>query len=89
MERVPVNPLKGGFALVAKRAGVPVQTVCLEGNSEFLGKGWKWTRRPIFPLRYRMRLGGKFECGEEEETKAFGARIERHFMEEFSRGVEG
>ncbi|MDG2125449.1 MAG: lysophospholipid acyltransferase family protein [Verrucomicrobiales bacterium] len=89
MERLPVNTLKGGFALVAKRAEVPVQTVFLEGSSEFLGKGWNWWRRPVFPLRYRMRLGGKFCCGAGEETKGFVKRIEEHFFEEFSGGVGG
>ena len=48
---------KGGFALIAKRAGAPVQTVFIDSNSGFLGKGWPLWRKPQFPLRYRVRLG--------------------------------
>ena len=36
----PVNRFKGGFALIAKRAGAPVQTVFIETDNPFLGKGW-------------------------------------------------
>jgi 1-acyl-sn-glycerol-3-phosphate acyltransferase len=52
-----VDDFKGGFALIAKRVGAPVQTVFIESNSRFLGKGWPLTRKPEFPLRYRVRLG--------------------------------
>jgi 1-acyl-sn-glycerol-3-phosphate acyltransferase len=52
-----VDDFKGGFALIAKRAGAPVQTVFIESNSRFLGKGWPLTRKPEFPLLYRVRLG--------------------------------
>ena len=52
-----VNPFKGGFALIAKTTGVPVQTVFIETNSLFLSKGWPLFRMPIFPLIYRARLG--------------------------------
>jgi 1-acyl-sn-glycerol-3-phosphate acyltransferase len=54
---VPIGPLKGGVALIAKHAGVPVQTVLLESNSGFLGKGWPLLRAPEFPLTYRARPG--------------------------------
>jgi 1-acyl-sn-glycerol-3-phosphate acyltransferase len=52
-----VDDFKGGFALIAKRAGAPIQTVFIESNSRFLGKGWPLTKKPDFPLRYRVRLG--------------------------------
>jgi 1-acyl-sn-glycerol-3-phosphate acyltransferase len=35
----PVNAFKGGFLLMARRAGAPVQTVFLQNNSGYLGKG--------------------------------------------------
>lgn len=52
-----VDRFKGGFALIAQRAGVPVQTVFIDSNSPFLGKGWSLLRKPDFPLTYRVRLG--------------------------------
>ncbi len=57
----PVNPLKGGFLLIARRAGVPVQTVFLENNSRFLGKGWPLFRKPPLPVVVTARLGRRFE----------------------------
>ena len=52
-----IGGFKGGFALIAKQAGVPVQTVFIETNSRFLGKGWPLFRKPPFPLVYRARVG--------------------------------
>lgn len=52
-----VDPFKGGFALMAKHADVPVQTLFIESNSRFLRKGWSLLRKPDFPLVYRVRLG--------------------------------
>lgn len=52
-----VDRFKGGFALIAKRAGAVVQTVFIESSSRFLGKGWPLGRKPAFPLVYRVRLG--------------------------------
>lgn len=55
----PVGDFKGGFALIAKRAGARVQPVFIETTSRFLGKGWPLFRRPEFPLVYRIRLGDR------------------------------
>jgi len=58
--QAPLNPFKGAISLIARQAGVPVQTVFIEADSAFLGKGWPLTRRPELPLRYRVRLGRRF-----------------------------
>lgn len=55
-----IGAFKGGFALIAKRAGTSVQTVFIESNSGFLGKGWPLYRKPAFPVVYRVRLGQRF-----------------------------
>jgi 1-acyl-sn-glycerol-3-phosphate acyltransferase len=78
--RLPVGRFKPGFALIAQRAGVPVQTVFIETSSPFLGKGWRWSRRPPFPIRYRVRLGRRFTV--DGDAKAFSARLEGYFQEE-------
>jgi 1-acyl-sn-glycerol-3-phosphate acyltransferase len=57
----PINALKGGFLLIARRACVPVQTVFLEHNSGFLGKGWPLFRKPPIPVVVTARLGRRFE----------------------------
>jgi len=75
--RTPVNQFKGGFALIAKIADVPVQTVFIETNSPFLGKGWSLFRKPDFPLIYRARLGQRFEV--DGKIKVFVADMEGYY----------
>jgi 1-acyl-sn-glycerol-3-phosphate acyltransferase len=70
---------KSGFALIAKTAGVPVQTVFIETNSLFLSKGWPLFRKPAFPLIYRVRLGRRFEV--QGDVKAAVAEFECYFRE--------
>jgi 1-acyl-sn-glycerol-3-phosphate acyltransferase len=76
--------LKGGFALIAKTAGVPVQTVFIETNSLFLSKGWPLLKKPAFPLVYRARLGRRFEAT--GDVKAFVADIECYYRETLVAG---
>jgi 1-acyl-sn-glycerol-3-phosphate acyltransferase len=76
----PVNTFRGGFALMAKMAGAPVQTVFIETNSPFLGKGWPLLKKPELPLVYRVRLGKRFEV--EGDVKQFTVSLERYFHDE-------
>jgi len=55
-----IQPFKGGFALIAKRARAPVQMVFIEINHPFLCKGCSVLRKPEFPLVFRARLGERF-----------------------------
>ena len=75
---------KGGYALIAKTAGVPVQTVFIETNSKFLGKGWPLYRKPAFPLIYRVRLGQLLlEVNGEVKIRSVGT------MERYHRDAHG
>jgi len=53
----PVNRLKPGLALIAKRSQAPLQVILIETNSPYLSQGWKIWRPPQFPLVYRATLG--------------------------------
>ena len=76
-EETPMNRFRGGFALIAKETGAPVQTVFIETNSPFLGKGWPLFRKPAFPLIYRARLGERFHvCG---DVKSFVGELEAYY----------
>ena len=79
-------PFKAGFALMAKAGHAPVQTVFLETNSRFLGKGWGLFRQPQFPLIYRARLGRRFDIG--GDVAQASADIERYFRHELRNGRE-
>lgn len=76
----PINPFKGGFGIIARKAGVPVQTVFIEASSPFLGKGWPLLKKPEFPLTYRARLGKRFEVT--DDVKAFVTELEAYYRRE-------
>ena len=83
--REPVNHFEGGFALIAKTARVPVQTVFIETNSLFLSKGWPLFRKPAFPLIYRARLGRRFEV--KGDVKALVAELECYYRKTLAAGT--
>lgn len=76
----PINAFKGGFALIAKKSSVPIQTVFIETNSAFLSKGWPLWKKPAMPLVYRARLGRRFHV--DGEVKAFVHELEDYFRSE-------
>ena len=81
----PVSGFKGGFALIAKGAGAPVQTVFIEANTPFLGKGWPLLKKPSFPLVYRARLGRRFEVM--GEVKPFVGQLQGYYQRELAAGA--
>jgi 1-acyl-sn-glycerol-3-phosphate acyltransferase len=84
--RAPVNAFRGALALIAQQAGVPVQTVFIETDSPFLGKGWPLTRRPTLPLSYRVRLGRRFEPP--RDLHAFLRELEQYYEAELAGSLE-
>ena len=78
--RWPVNEFTTGIAHVARRGGVPVQTLIIETTSPYLSKGWPLFRRPAMPIHYRVRLGRRFDAP--KNGKAFSAELEAYFREE-------
>ncbi len=78
----PVNKFKSAFALIARRSGVPVQTVFIESNTQFLGKGWPLLKKPQFPLIYKVTLGKRFEVS--GDTKTFVDDLEKYYREHFA-----
>ncbi len=78
--RSPVNPLSGGFALIAKKADAPIQTILIETDSPYLRKGWPLFRRPPLPVRFRLRLGRRFQP--QDDVGALVADVEQYFIEQ-------
>ena len=78
-----IGQLKGGFALVAQQAGVPVQTVLLQATPPYLAKGWGFLRQPRFPIAYRARLGQRFWV--DRPAKPFCQQVEAYFAAELRR----
>ncbi len=74
---LPINRLQRTVGVIAKRAGVPVQSVVVEASSAFLGKGWPLLRIPSMPIVYKLRLGRRFEAP--TDADAFAAELESYF----------
>jgi 1-acyl-sn-glycerol-3-phosphate acyltransferase len=86
-ETASINALKGGIASIAIRAQVPVQTLIIETDSAFLGKGWKLFRKPELPVTYRVRLGQRFAppARAPGALQAFVADLQRYYAGELHR----
>lgn len=78
--RAPLNPFRGAISLIARQAGVPVQAVFIEADTDFLCKGWSLRRRPALPVRYRVRLGRRFDPT--HDLHAFMRELEQYFAGE-------
>lgn len=78
--RAPVNPLAGGYALVAKKAGASIQTILIETESPYLRKGWPLFRLPPMPIHYSVRLGRRFEPSDDVDSLV--TEMERYYIEE-------
>jgi 1-acyl-sn-glycerol-3-phosphate acyltransferase len=78
--RWPVNDFTPATALIARRARAPVQTVFIETDSAYLGKGWPLFRRPDMPIHYRARLGRRFDAPRDHE--ALTRELQAYFAEQ-------
>jgi 1-acyl-sn-glycerol-3-phosphate acyltransferase len=77
--RVPINKFQSSFTLIAKRAQVPIQTVFIDTQSPYLGKGWPLWRLPPLPIVFSVRLGERFAPA----TAAQDAHTQREEIEAY------
>ncbi|WP_431280932.1 lysophospholipid acyltransferase family protein [Humitalea sp. 24SJ18S-53] len=73
----PIDPLHRSFAVMAKAAKAPVQTLLIEADNPYLSKSWPLLRPPVLPLVFRVRLGERFAVG--DDPQAFVERLETYF----------
>jgi 1-acyl-sn-glycerol-3-phosphate acyltransferase len=78
-----IHPFSRSIALIAQRSQVPIQTVVIETDSPYLGKGWPLWKLPPVPIVFRARLGQRFEPG--ADAGQLSARMEDYFRQELSR----
>ena len=76
----PIDPFRPGITLIAHMAQVPIQTVIIEADSPYLGKGWPIWRTPAFPVVIRVRLGQRF--APEADHQGLLKRLEAYFAAE-------
>jgi 1-acyl-sn-glycerol-3-phosphate acyltransferase len=75
--RRPLNPFTPAFTLIARRARAPIQTVFIDTDSPYLGKGWPLWRLPPLPIVFSVRLGKRFAPAEDHQ--ALRTEIEAYF----------
>ena len=78
---VTLGMFRPGFALMAKAARAPIQTVFIDDTTPYLRKDWPLLRHPPLPLRYRARLGRQF-LPDAEPVARFVARLDTYFRSE-------
>ena len=83
--QAPINPFHASFAIIAKRAQVPVQAVFIDTASPYLGKGWPLWRLPPLPIRFTVRLGRRF--APPEDHQALLAEVQAYFAAGVQRGA--
>lgn len=76
--RAPLNGFQPGFAVIAKHAQAPVQTLFIDTSSPYLGKGWPLWRLPPLPIVFSVRLGRRFEPG--ADHVALMGDVEAYFV---------
>ncbi|WP_309387037.1 lysophospholipid acyltransferase family protein [Cerasicoccus frondis] len=83
-EAPPLNDFKGGFALVARRAEVPVHTIIIRNSCGLLGKGGGLLRRYATPFEYTFTPGPVFHVEDGEKAVHFCERVESFYRNELS-----
>ncbi|HSV45202.1 MAG TPA: lysophospholipid acyltransferase family protein, partial [Ramlibacter sp.] len=64
----PINSFRPGVTLIAKMAKAPIQTVFIDTESPYLGKGWPLWRLPPLPIVFTVRLGERFAPSRDAEA---------------------
>lgn len=80
-----INPLKGGCALIAARAGVPIIPVFIRSNSRCLQKGWPIWKPPVFPIHISIDVGEPLAAREDESASDFTQRLQTVYEQELAR----
>ena len=77
--RFPMDACGSAALLVARQAGVPVQTLLVSFDYPYLGKAWPLFRPPQLPLRARVSVGRQFSVAELDGMTA--TDLETYFSE--------
>jgi 1-acyl-sn-glycerol-3-phosphate acyltransferase len=80
------NPLKPGFALIARRAAAPIQVLLIEGSRDLLPRGAVWWKIPHLPARYRIRVDTCFTPAADASAEDIAAVIATRFATQLTPG---
>lgn len=66
--QAPIDPFRPGVTLIAKLANVPIQTVFIDTDSPYLGKGWPIWKLPPLPIVFSVRMGERFAPSDDPDA---------------------
>ena len=75
----PLNAFRPGVTLIAKLAQAPIQTVFIDTDSPYLGKGWPLWRVPPLPVVIKLRLGQRFSP--RQDSAALLTQLDQYFRQ--------
>lgn len=78
-----LNSFKPGFALIAIRAGVPVQPLFIAASRDLLPYGRPWWRPPDFPCECRISAEERMVADPAASVPEFVAAVERRYAAAF------
>jgi len=81
----PMNPFKPGFALIARQADAPIQTLYIRSNTKCFTKG-VFFKPDVLPIRYELRLGPRFEHSWEETSAREARAVESAMRSDLESG---
>lgn len=79
-----INEFRGGAAIVARHARVPVFPVFIETSSDFGSKGWPAWKPDYKTAHIRMTVGEPLFCGPGESAHDFLQRLRSVYIEALS-----
>lgn len=79
-EPEPLGEFQMGAAYASYRSHVPIQTLIIEQDTRFLGKGWPLLKCPDTPMHFRIRLGQRFDPP--ADPRAFTKVLHEYFLSE-------
>ena len=74
-----LNAFRPGVTLIARLAQAPIQTVLIDTDSPYLGKGWPLWRLPPLPIVFTLRLGERFAPA--PDSDALLRHIEQYYRQ--------
>ncbi|WOO42326.1 lysophospholipid acyltransferase family protein [Rubellicoccus peritrichatus] len=80
-EAVPINPLKGGFAVIARQMNIPIYTILIDNKSWFLGKGGGLFQNYKFPFVCEFRVGKSFKPSAAQSSRELTTQVEQYLRE--------
>jgi 1-acyl-sn-glycerol-3-phosphate acyltransferase len=78
----PLNPLKPGFALIAQRAGAPIQLFILKVSRDLAPRGRPWWHVPQLPAKMDIHIDRTLDADPMRSANDIVAEVQQRFFEQ-------